>query len=116
MTDQQQPSNPEEENRREREQPWKYVGYKVFSRWMASDRAFFIVRRFGALNARVALSLQDEIAELEEKLDFMDREYSSPDRPDLNNGSLRDDPFVEEGDRRQLVREILPQKLAKYSM
>jgi hypothetical protein len=48
--------------------PWKYVGYKTFSRWMASDSAFLVVRRFGALNARIALSMQDEIVQLEEQL------------------------------------------------
>jgi len=108
--------NPQEREKRETEKPWKYVGYKVFSRWMASDQTFFIMRRFGALNARVALSLQDEIVELEEQLDFMDKEYSSPDVADVNNGSFRDDPFIGPGDRLDLVRNILPEKLAKYSM
>jgi len=46
--------------------PWKYIGCKVFSRWVASDSSFFILYRFGALNTRVALSLQDEIVQLEE--------------------------------------------------
>lgn len=101
---------------RERKQPWKYIGYKVFSRWMASDQTFFILRRFGALNARVALSLQDEIVELEEKLNFMDKEYSSTEWPDVNNGSFRDDPFANiQDDRGNLVRNTLPEKLAKYS-
>src|SRR5262245_28352186 len=59
----------------EKEKPWKYIGYKVFSRWIASDPAFFVVRRFATLNARVALSLQDEIVQLEEKLDYMDKTY-----------------------------------------
>jgi len=83
---------------------------------MASDQTFFIVRKLGALNSRVPSSLQNEIVELEERLDFMDREYSKPGEPDVNNGSLRDDPFVEPDSRNKLVREILPQKLAKYSM
>ncbi|KAI9764896.1 MAG: hypothetical protein M1839_005690 [Geoglossum umbratile] len=101
------------QSQREREKPWKHVGYKVFSRWIASDQTFLIVRKFGALNARVALSLQDEIAELEEKLDTMDQVYSSTN-VDVNNGSFREDPFTEPDDRQELVRKILPGKLAKY--
>jgi hypothetical protein len=100
----------------EKEKPWKYVGYKVFSRWVASDPSFFVLRRFGTLNARVALSLQDEIAQLEEKLDFMDKRYSSRDIPDVHNGTFRLESFEDDDDRRTLIRDTLPKKLAKYSM
>jgi hypothetical protein len=99
----------------EKEKPWKYIGYKVFSRWVASDPSFFVLRRFGTLNARVALSLQDEIAQLEEKLDFMDKAYSSREIPDFHNGTFRNDLFNEEDDRKVLIRDVLPDKLAKYS-
>jgi hypothetical protein len=57
----------------EQKLPWKYIGHKVFSRWIASDQTFFVMRRFGALNARVALSLQDEIVELEANLTLWTR-------------------------------------------
>jgi hypothetical protein len=105
-----------EVEQKEKAQPWKYIGYKVFSRWMASDQSFFIMRRFGTLSARIALSLQDEIVQLEEKLNFMDKEYSSMELlDDVNNGSFRDDPFGNiKDDRGELVREILPGKLANY--
>lgn len=99
----------------EKEKPWKYVGYKVFSRWIASDPNFFVLRRFGTLNARVALSLQDEIAQLEEKLDYMDKHYSDRTTQDVHNGTFRDEPFTAEDDRQKLVREVLPEKLDKYS-
>jgi hypothetical protein len=100
----------------EKDKPWKYIGYKIFSRWVASDPSFFVLRRFGTLNARVALSLQDEIAQLEEKLDYMDKLYSDRDTPDAHNGTFRDEPFAaDEDDRNDLVRKILPEKLAKYS-
>jgi hypothetical protein len=93
--------------------PWKHAGYRVFSRWVASDPAFFIVRRFGALNARVILCLQDEIAELEEKLNEFDDEYKAREKPnDTNNGSFRRDPC---GDRKELVKVTLHEKLLKYS-
>ena len=54
--------------------PWKYVGYKAFSEWAASDNDFFVLRRFGALNTRVILKLQDEISELEEELEKLEME------------------------------------------
>lgn len=80
---------------------------------MASDQAFFIVRRFGALNTRVILALQDEIAQLDQSLNALDEEYSRKARDDgTNNGSFRFDPSDE---RRELVQKILPEKLLKYS-
>jgi hypothetical protein len=80
---------------------------------MASDQAFFILRRFGTLNARVLLALQDEIVELEDQLNLLDEEASRKETPlNLDNGTFRDDPF---SDRRELVTKILPEKLAKYS-
>ncbi|KAF1917476.1 hypothetical protein BDU57DRAFT_513759 [Ampelomyces quisqualis] len=99
----------------EKEKPWKYVGYKVFSRWVASDPSFFVLRRFGTLNARVALSLQDEIVQLEEELDYMDKTYSHRDTPDAHNGTFREDPFDGPLDRQELVRVVLPEKLRKYN-
>jgi hypothetical protein len=96
-----------------RDNPRKYSGYRVFSRWMASDQAFFILRRFGTLNTRILLAMQDEIVELEDRLNLLDEEASRKETPDnVDNGTIRDDPF---GDRRRLVTEILPDKLAKYS-
>jgi len=80
---------------------------------MASDQAFFILRRFGTLNTRVLLAMQDEIVELEDQLNLLDEEASRKESPyNLDNGTFRDDPF---GDRRELVTKILPEKLAKYS-
>lgn len=102
--------------REEKEKPWKYIGYKVFSRWVASDPSFFVLRRFGTLNARVALSLQDEIAQLEEKLDYMDKTYGDRNTPDAHNGTFRNEPFTGDDDRQALVKEILPGKLQTYSM
>jgi len=96
-----------------KESPIKYIGYRVLSKWVASDQGFLIARKFGALNARVVLSLQDEIAEMEDKLNVMDEVCSRTTAPDgINNGSFRLDPI--EG-RRTLVRELLPQKLTQYS-
>ena len=40
------------------QKPWKYVGYQSFSRFVASDNDFFILRRFGALSVQIILALQ----------------------------------------------------------
>ena len=93
--------------------PGKYVGYRVFCKWIASDQAFCIVRRFGALNMRAILALQDEVVALEEQLDRMDRDHSSNEMPDgVENGSFRNDTCP---GRLQLIQEELIPKLQRYS-
>lgn len=51
---------------------WKFQGYPLFSKWMASSNDFCVVRRFTQLGARVLLRLQDEIVELESRLEGLD--------------------------------------------
>ncbi|KXH61721.1 hypothetical protein CSAL01_07648 [Colletotrichum salicis] len=92
------------------EAPWKYIGYKGYSRFISSEDDFFLLRRFDTLNVRVALVLQDEIASLEEKLNELDKEYSEKTAEDYNNSTIRGD--VE--DRSELLEEIC-NKLPKYS-
>ncbi|KAF2622058.1 hypothetical protein BU25DRAFT_443440 [Macroventuria anomochaeta] len=69
---------------------WKYEGYSGFSEWMASDDDFFIVRRFGTINARVILWMQNQIVEKERKLAELhkrmeDRSETSPDGEGMND-------------------------------
>lgn len=71
--------------------PWKYVGYKGYANLISLDNDFFILRRFGALNARVALLLQDKIVELEAQLKELDAWYSSKSAGDFDNGTFRGD-------------------------
>jgi len=72
-----------------------------------------MVRRFGALNARVALALQDEITQLEDRLNWLD-EYDVDNVPDkdYNNGTFRDDLNEE---RKALMQQEIPKKLMEYS-
>jgi hypothetical protein len=96
-------------------EPWKYTGYKKYSWFLASDDDFLIFRRFGTLNARVLLLLQDELTVAEEKLKALDEQYSLKDAPRLHNGSFR----VEQGEekqqeRRKLLLEI-KDKVSEYS-
>jgi hypothetical protein len=94
--------------------PWKYEGYRVFSKWIASDEAFFIVRQFGSLNARVILSMQDELVQLEEELDTLDKKVSRKGDPDtIHNGSFRLDGYRR---RKVLLTGEITDKLGRYSM
>jgi len=70
---------------------WKYTGYRQFSCFIASSPDFFLVRRFDVLNARVALNLQDQLSELEERLEALDILYSRKEAQDVNNGTFRDE-------------------------
>jgi len=62
------------------------------------------------LSARVILTLQDRLCQLEERLEELDQKYSRIEAKDVNNGSIRD----ELPDRALLIEEIY-EKLAKYS-
>ncbi|KAI1182577.1 hypothetical protein F5B17DRAFT_444127 [Nemania serpens] len=83
-------------------QSWKYVGYRRYTELISSDSDLLISRRFGTLNARVGLLLQDKISRLEQKLMSLDNEHSRRDADPINNGTLRDD--IEE--REALLIEI----------
>lgn len=71
--------------------PWKYIGYKGYAEFIASDNDFYIVRQFASLNARVTVALQDQVCVLEAQLDEFDKGYSRRDAEDLHNGWFRDD-------------------------
>ncbi|KAK2764274.1 hypothetical protein FQN54_008966 [Arachnomyces sp. PD_36] len=92
--------------------PWKYIGYRGFSTFLASDSDFCHFRHFETLNTRVILALQDQLAELEETLDEMDNSYSRREAPDVNNGSFRNDT---QQDRVALIWEIR-EKLEECSL
>ncbi|OCL12968.1 hypothetical protein AOQ84DRAFT_131338 [Glonium stellatum] len=103
-----------------RHNPARYLGYRVFSKWVASDQTYFIVRKFPALNVRVILSLQDEIVKLEQELNTLDEDWSRerlpggiqhPDPDTIHNGTFRQDDVQE---RTELI-ERLTKKLKNYS-
>ena len=101
-----QPSQPEIEQK-----PWKYLGYQSFSRFVASDNDFFILRRFGALSAQVILALQDELSCLERDLELIEKSQREEDAPDIHNGSFREETQL---DRRKLLLDARP-LLREYS-
>ncbi|KZM19458.1 hypothetical protein ST47_g9359 [Ascochyta rabiei] len=70
-----------------------------------------VFRRFGTLNARLLLRLQDQIAELEESLEALERKHVGPTAPDTNNGTFRKDPLSE---RKTILDEIYS-RVREYS-
>ena len=93
------------------QKPWKYLGYQSFSKFVASDNDFFILRRFGALSAQVILALQDELSCLERDLEDIEKRQREKDAPDVHNGSFREETQL---DRRKLLLDARP-LLREYS-
>lgn len=91
--------------------PWKYLGYRVFSRWTGSEKAFLVVRQFATLNARIILSLQDDISLLEEQLELIEQQYCTLRGEDHENGSFRRDYHTE----RKILLDKIYTALQKYS-
>lgn len=91
----------------------KMLGYSFYSRFIAEEPTLFMVRRFGALNVRAALALQDEIVQLEDELNY--EEYYNRDilEGEYDNGSFRLDP---DKDRKKLIEDQIIPKLTRYSM
>jgi len=89
---------------------YKEFGYRAFSQLIASEQTFFMVRRFGALNARVALCLQDKIAQLADKLDAFDEDNTLVG--DVNNGTFREE---HDPRRTELIEGELLDNLTKYN-
>ena len=95
----------------ERRAAWKYVGYPGFSRFMASSNDCFALRKFTSLNVRVLLRLQNNVVELERRLDEMDN-FTKNLPPDQGGcASFRLDA---DSPREELLEEI-DVALAKYS-
>ncbi|KAL7943826.1 hypothetical protein V8C42DRAFT_328546 [Trichoderma barbatum] len=88
--------------------PWRYIGYRGYSRFISSVNDFFILRRFSVLNVRVALALQHQLVMLERQLDELDDKYEGD--PPVHNGRFEGDAE----DREELLSRI-EEKLRKYN-
>lgn len=93
------------------QKPWKYIGYKGYSEFIASENDFYVLRGFRSLNTRIALALQDQITVLEQKMEQLDTQYSRRHAEDLHNGSFRYDR-----DDRAALLEAIASKLSLYSI
>ena len=86
-------------------------GYPAFCKWTASDADFFVLRKFGEAGARVALYLQDQVAQLEEKLEVEDECCKQdPNEAFADSGTFRHDRRPE----RQRILGELAQALERY--
>lgn len=90
--------------------PWKFIGYKGYAEFISSEDDWFVLRRFGTLNVRVALALQDEISVLEGQLKDLDESYSQRESPDRHNGRFRGD-----SEDRKTLTELISDKLYRYN-
>ena len=94
------------------EKPWKFIGYPGFATFVSSDDDLLFFRKFGALHARVLLALQDELVQLVQALDEVDRKAITT-QIDRHNGSFRQDS-LHFPERTTLISNI-HQKLKEYS-
>ncbi|KAF8533560.1 hypothetical protein BDD12DRAFT_864582 [Trichophaea hybrida] len=81
--------------------PRKPAGYERVSKFMDSDKDFLIFRRFGELNVRNILYLQDRLSEITEKLAEED------EKPDPKPGTRRWDDNKERADLMEKAEELL---------
>jgi hypothetical protein len=92
------------------QKPWKFVGYRAFCKFVASDDDFFVLRRFSVLTSRVLLYLQDELSELESELEAIEEDLMAKSAEDRHNGRFRGDLKK----RRDVVDKI-DKKLRAYN-
>ena len=90
---------------------WRDSGYQSFSKFVASDNDFFVLRRFSALTARILLNLQDQLSQQEEKLDALEKSLRQEDATDTHNGTFR----LERSEERKGVVTAAQDLLVKYS-
>jgi hypothetical protein len=92
------------------ELPYKVMGYPAFCRHLASDKDYFLFRRFGELNIRVLLNLQHEIEALSRELEKLDKQCAD----DLDDHALlnslmwdkhQDNPYPE---RANILDQLQP--------
>lgn len=78
-------------------------GYPNLAAFKDSSECFMLYRRFGYLQARLLLDLQDEMRQLEEQLDAMDRKDEAEHLERLLTRAL---PEKDAAQRRELLAKI----------
>ena len=92
------------------DKPWKHIGYRGYSEFLASENDWLIFRHFGVESARVALGLQNRVTCFADQLSKLDKKYSRREAEDVHNGSFRGDQ-----EDRKKVFDALHQSLLEYS-
>lgn len=88
-------------------------GYGKVAAFEDSDPAFLIYRKFGWLHNRILLHLQDELADLEDQLEDLDRWEVLTGNPKKLLCRRLDDAVPEESERRRLLT-LCREKLDEY--
>jgi hypothetical protein len=101
----------------QKDKPYKYIGYPGFCDYLADDNDGLLFRRFGALNARVLLSLQHDIEVQEQHLMDLDRQCREDPSDFALMNSLKWDkhPQNPHAQRAAVVEKVQP-RLHTYSM
>lgn len=107
---------PRSRSREKRTKPYKYAGYPAFCRYIASDNDGFLFRRFGELNARVLLNMQNDIEAVEAELAQLDRAIKLDERENARLDSLQADKAPNAlYPRRARLLEDVQEMLHRYS-
>jgi len=101
----QNPAQPTVSAKEKEKLAWKYVGYKGFSKWMASEDDFFVFRRFGKLNAGAILWMQDRISHIETRLEQIHEEIADSQDGYQRNSSFRWD-IQNQPERDELMAQL----------
>ncbi|KAK3069334.1 hypothetical protein LTR53_012397 [Teratosphaeriaceae sp. CCFEE 6253] len=102
---------PSSQEERDRAAAWKYVGYPGFSRFMASSNDCLALRKFSSLNVRVLLKLQNDIVDLERRLDEMDHFTKKLPGREGGCGSFR----LDTGSPREAILKKIAAALEDYN-
>lgn len=92
--------------------PQRVAGYATLANFMAVDEVFCIFRKFEDLSIRNLLYLQDEICELEEKLQTLDQ-ADLHCRNDVRLYSLHSRRHDQNQERKMMMQDI-DKKLYNY--
>jgi hypothetical protein len=79
-------------------------GYPSVATFLDSDENFMLYRRFGYLQARLLLDKQDDLRQLEAKLDRFDKQIANGESPE--NLTTRDLEPEDAQTRKKLMNEI----------
>jgi hypothetical protein len=87
-------------------------GYPRLAAFLDSDESFMLYRRFGFLQSRILLHMQDELRELEGDLDLMDRRDQKR-RPGMLKSRQDDD---QDSNRRKEKISEIAKKFNEYGI
>ena len=97
------------------EKPWRYIGYRGFSNYIASDNDFSVFRRFTVTSTRVLLYMQDNITALEEDLSKLDNECMQRQDPEMDSGTFRHEPCVQRAETIHALAKALLEYSRSYA-